>query len=121
MKLAIVGSRYFNDYKLLVAFVDILNKCFTITEIISGGCSGADKLAEKYANDNKIPLKVFKPNWNLGKKAGYIRNKLIVNHADYVIAFPLKESKGTWITINLAKNKIPVWIIQENASKFIFT
>lgn len=119
MKLAIVGSRNFKDYNLLSNCVDILCKAFNVIEIISGGAAGADTLAERYAKKNKIPIKIFYPEWKkYGLKAGYIRNKLIIERANYVIAFPLDDSKGTWITINLAKNKIPTWIIQEGKSNF---
>ena len=61
--LAIVGTRTFNDYKLLKKKVDEINKKTKINMIVSGGAKGADKLAEKYAKENKIPTKIFIPNW----------------------------------------------------------
>ena len=53
MKLAIVGSRTFNDYELLKDEVDKLLKKYNITEIVTGGARGADTLAEQYAKDKK--------------------------------------------------------------------
>lgn len=65
---------------------------------------GADKLAEKYAKHYDIPTKIFLPDWNqFGKSAWYIRNKLIVENADIVIAFYDGASKGTKLTIDLVK------------------
>jgi hypothetical protein len=47
---------------------------------------------------------VFKPDWNkYGKSAGFVRNKLIIENADIVFAFWDGESKGTLISINIAK------------------
>ena len=101
MKLAIVGSREFNNYELLCK---TLEKYENISMIISGGAIGADKLGEKFAQNNNIEIKIFYPNWNThGKKAGILRNKIIVENADEVIAFWNGESKGTLSTINFAK------------------
>lgn len=100
MKIAIVGSRNFNDYPLLV---NILNLFCLPDEIISGGAKGADTLADNYAENNGIKFTVFKADWNkYGKSAGFIRNRLIVNAADMVIAFWDGESRGTKDTIDKA-------------------
>jgi hypothetical protein len=102
MKLAVVGSRSFFNYKMLS---DKLSK-LEITEIVSGGAFGADYLAEQYAKEHKLPITVFKPDWDkYGKSAGYIRNKLIVDYAEQCIAFWDGKSKGTKNTIDLAKKE----------------
>jgi predicted Rossmann fold nucleotide-binding protein DprA/Smf involved in DNA uptake len=100
MKIAVVGSRGFNDFEKLEKE---LNK-YEIDEIISGGAKGADALAEKYAKNHNIPVKVFKPDWRKYKRgAGLIRNKQIVENADIVVAFWDGASKGTKFTIDYAK------------------
>jgi hypothetical protein len=38
---------------------------------------------------------VFKPNWNLGKAAGILRNTDIVNECTHIIGFPSKNGRGT--------------------------
>ena len=77
---------------------------FEIDTIISGGAKGADKLAEKYALERGIPVTVHEPDWDLhGRSAGYIRNKLIVQDADEIIAFWDRHSKGTKHTIDIAE------------------
>lgn len=106
MKLAIVGSRSFSDYEKLKTEVDFFSviKDLEITEIVSGGAKGADTLAEQYAKDHDLLLKVFPANWDLhGKSAGYIRNLDIVHYADAIIAFWDGQSRGTLHTINLSK------------------
>lgn len=107
MKIAIVGCQYYTNY---IYFKQTLNKWINyngnITTIISGGALGVDSLAEKYAKEYNINLIVHSADWTkYGKNAGLIRNTLIVNDCDKVIAFPSKTSKGTWNTINQAKNK----------------
>jgi len=108
---AIVGSRDFTDYALFKSIVDWYLP--QMTGVVSGGARGADTLAERYAREQNIPLTVHNAEWNLhGKKAGYLRNKLIVRDADHMIAFLVSNSKGTQHSIDLAHDKgIPVDII----------
>lgn len=105
MKLAVVGSRNFDNYPLLQYELDKIKPSL----IISGGAKGADELAEVYAFDRKIPTKIFYADWEtLGKTAGFLRNIKIVNECDFLIAFWDKESKGTKSSIDLAmkRNKL---------------
>lgn len=100
MKIGVVGSRNFNDYIKLKTELDKYHATF----IISGGAVGADTLAKKYADENNIPTVIYLPDWNkYGKSAGAIRNKDIVNNSDMIVAFWDGISKGTAISINLAK------------------
>jgi predicted Rossmann fold nucleotide-binding protein DprA/Smf involved in DNA uptake len=114
MKLAVIGSRNFNDYEQLKKEINKLSFSKDINEIISGGAKGADSLAEKYANEYRIKLTVFKPDWNIGKHAGFLRNTQIIESSDAVIAFWDGQSKGTLDSLNKAKklNKIVVIINQ---------
>jgi len=109
MKVGIVGSRHFHNYKKFKKYLKkILKenkiKITKISKIVSGGCRGVDSLAEKYANKKNILVKIYNPNWKkYGKIAGLIRNKKIVKKSDIIIAFPTTDSRGTYHTINLAK------------------
>lgn len=101
MKVAIVGSRTFDDYTLLY---NTLKEITNIELIVSGGARGADSLAESWAKVNKTPVKIFLPNWDkFGKSAGFKRNVQIVENCDLLIAFWDGKSKGTEHSINLAK------------------
>lgn len=113
MNLAIVGSRYYTDYDIFKKYInDWIIKFGTPNKIISGGCRGVDTLAEKYAKENKINLEVIKPNWDLGKIAGPLRNTKIVNKSTHMIAFPSSNSKGTKDSIKKAKkNNLKLTII----------
>jgi hypothetical protein len=107
LRLAIVGSRTFKNFK---RFKEILDKLrgngLKVSRITSGGAIGADSLAEKYAKQNDIPLHIYKPDWDkYGKRAGFIRNHEIVDNSDFLIAFWNGVSKGTQHSIMLAEQK----------------
>ena len=112
MKLAIVGSRTFKKYNTLCWFITRHIDLPKISLVISGGAQGADTLAERYAKENNIPVKVIRPNWKKhGKAAGFIRNKDIVKECDILVAFWDGKSRGTKHSIDLAeKYKKPYFI-----------
>lgn len=100
MKIAVVGSRSFSCYDQVKKVLSGL----AITLIVSGGAIGADSLAEKFAEENNIPKKIFLPDWaKFGRGAGMVRNKDIVTAADMVVAFWDGKSKGTKNTIDTAR------------------
>lgn len=100
MKLAVIGSREFNNWELLNEKVSQLKP----TLIVSGGARGADTLGERYADENNIEKLIFPADWRkFGKSAGYIRNKNIIESCDEVIAFWDGKSRGTMHSINIAK------------------
>ncbi len=102
MKMAIIGSRNINDYNLLKNFLNSLN--ININKIISGGARGVDTLAEIYAKEYNIPIKIYKAEWDtLGKSAGYIRNRDIITNSDIVVCLWDGISKGTKHSLELAK------------------
>lgn len=79
MKLAIVGSREFENYDLFCAEVAKIQKKQKIDLIVSGGAKGADTLAKKFAALNQIPLMDFLPDYDrYGRGAPLQRNTLIV-------------------------------------------
>ncbi len=105
MNIAVIGSRTLVDYNLveetLLASVNPEEDT-----IISGGATGADQLGEHFANEYHIKKIVHKPDYKqYGKAAPFIRNQLIIDDADYVIAFWDGKSKGTADTILKAQKK----------------
>jgi len=103
MRTIIAGSRNITDYKFLCKIMEEIN--IGITVIISGGAKGVDSLAIKYAKDNKIPVEIFKPDWDkFGTKAGIIRNCEMGSVADALIAIWNGSSRGTKHMIDYAMN-----------------
>lgn len=120
MRIIIAGGRDFNDYDTLEKechfifhklakeglLIGNVTKDIENMEIVSGAARGTDKLGEMFANQYKIKIKQFIPDWNIGKQAGYIRNRDMAIYAKedngVLIAFWDKKSKGTNHMINLA-------------------
>ena len=100
MRCAIIGSRSFHNYALLV---ETLNNYNDVTQIISGGAKGADALAARYAKENNIELVEFLPDKSLGRGMYHRRNDQIVEHCDRLIAFWDGKSTGTKYTIDKAR------------------
>jgi len=101
MKIAVIGSRSFNDFGLLKQILDGFSE---ISMIVSGGAKGTDQLAAQYAFTRSIPTIIFNPNWSVHKKgAGHRRNELIIKESDLILAFWDGNSKGTSNTIELSK------------------
>ena len=68
-------------------------------------CNWNERNNENIGKIVKINRIIFLPDWDkYGKSAGFIRNKLIINEADMVVAFWDGKSKGTKNSIDLAIN-----------------
>lgn len=117
MKVIIAGSREITDYGEVCEA--IRNSHFIITEIISGGARGVDSLAITYAKNNNIPLVVYNAEWDLyGKAAGHIRNKLMADKADALIALWDGHSRGTKNMITQAYGKgLFVYVVDYSKQK----
>lgn len=127
MRVLVCGGRDFADRELLARTLDSLfNK---LTFLIHGGASGADTLADEWAETNGIPRRAYRANWNnlhapgaivkttrAGKpynaRAGIWRNQrmLVEGKPDLVIAFA--GGSGTANMVSLAKKAgVPVEIV----------
>ena len=100
MKVLIVGSRNIRDF-------DLSDYVPSDTElIISGGAVGMDAVAERYADQHKIPKLIIRPDYEkYGRSAPLKRNDVMVDHADLVIAVWDGVSRGTKYTIDRAEKK----------------
>jgi len=110
MKLGIIGTKDFKNYKF---FSKAISRFKNISLIISGGSSGTDFMAKKYARDNKIEFIEFPPDRNKhGDEAKHVRDRLIAENSDIIIAFWDGKCEGTEYTISYAqKIKKPVTIV----------
>lgn len=109
MKVIIAGSRGINDYAIVKQA--IINSGFRISEVVSGGCRGVDKLGERWGKENRLPVKVFPADWSMGKSAGPIRNAKMADYADALIAIWANNSRGTANMIDQAeKNGLLVFV-----------
>lgn len=115
IKIAVVGSRTFQDYNRLELALDKLILMFPGKEIVivSGGATGADSLAEQYAAARAYKTEIFEADWaTYGKSAGFKRNSQIVDEADFLVAFWNGSSRGTNNVVNKATMAMkPVLVI----------
>lgn len=108
MKLAIIGSRTCPP-------IDIAAHLKYIPDtIVSGGAIGADTYAKEFAIKHNLKLIEFLPDYEkYGRKAPLVRNKLIVENCDCLIAFWDGKSRGTKYTLDYAtKLGKPTKIVQ---------
>ena len=123
MKVAIVGSRRYENKKKIKDFVFKLKQQYgDKTIIVSGGCKqGADKYAKKYALELGLMYEEYPPFHEVhnlyctmpesryGKpysvKNFHARNKIIAGTSDVVVAFIPEDglSDGTFSTLKYAK------------------
>ena len=88
MKIGVVGSRSFKDYRKLENILDEMN--LSITDlIVSGGCpKGADALAERYAQNRRLAFKAIPANREKsGWGASLRRDFHLVRYADSLVIF----------------------------------
>lgn len=122
MRTIIAGSRTINDMRLLKRAVE--QSDFLVTEIISGGARGVDRLGEMYAKSAGIDLVIFPANWTAnGKAAGPIRNKRMAKYAiadesrpGALIALWDGESRGTKSMIDIAESlglKVFIFLVDD--------
>lgn len=94
MKVIIAGSRNIEDYALVVNAIKTSG--YNITTVISGCAVGVDRLGERWAIANNIPVIEMPANWSRdGLKAGPIRNKEMALVADAAVIIWDGESTGT--------------------------
>ena len=100
MKLLIAGSRSIKNF-------DLSELVPPETElIISGGAEGVDRLAEEYADKNRISKLVLRPRHEkFGKAAPIKRNEKMVDIADAVLVIWDGSSKGAMHTAKYASKQ----------------
>jgi predicted Rossmann fold nucleotide-binding protein DprA/Smf involved in DNA uptake len=110
-RVAVIGSRTFSNARLLAKVLDeYLGRA---TLVVSGGADGADRMGAKWARKNGIETLIFEPDHKRYRHAYHHRNRLIVEHADLVVAFWDGRSTGTAYTINYARTMgVPVRVVR---------
>jgi predicted Rossmann fold nucleotide-binding protein DprA/Smf involved in DNA uptake len=103
---AVIGSRSINQAFVFRALDEVIQK-EKIERIISGGAKGVDSHVREYCMQNNINFWEFLPEYaKFGRIAPHIRNKLIIDYADKVIAIWDGKSKGTKSVIERSKGKV---------------
>ena len=90
MRVLVCGGRNYVDRQALYQALDELHRLRKFELLIAGGARGADTLAEEWARDRNISSEIYHADWQLGRKAGPIRNQRMLDEGgpQLVIAFP---------------------------------
>ncbi len=122
INLVVVGSSRFYDYSIVEEAMDEWAAEEAHPDlVITGGASGVDYLAERWADNNNVAFAVFAEEWNAprvglqdgGRDAAptSLTNQLL-EAATHVLAFPSQTSKWTNVVIAMAEAmEIPVKIV----------
>ena len=123
MKIAIIGSRRYENKKRIKDFVFKLKQKYGDgTTIVSGGCkTGADKYAKKYALELGLQYEEYPPFHEVhnlyctlpssrydkpfSMRNFFARNKIIAGTSDFIVAFIPEgvEANGTMNVLEYAK------------------
>lgn len=109
-RLLITGSRTWSDVAVIEReFAVVAEHEGSDVVLVSGGAKGADTLCEQVAERYGWVVERHLPDWSVGKRAGFDRNRLMVDlGADYCLAFILDDSAGASQCSRIAKEaKIP--------------
>jgi len=114
MKVVICGSRDLENYQLVEEAVS--RSGFSISTVLSGGSRGVDRLGITFACNHHHLVQVYMPEWErLGKRAGIVRNRKMVEAAEAVIAVWNGKSLGTRSLIELAfRHTLPCFVLLVN-------
>jgi len=97
VKVIIAGSR--DIIHMDIVEYAIRDTEYEITEVVSGGARGVDRLGEQWARDRAIPITHFPADWDsFGKAAGTMRNQEMIDYVapdGALIAVWDEKSRGT--------------------------
>ncbi len=122
INLVVVGSSRFYDYGLVEDAMDQWTSEEAHPDlVITGGASGVDYLAERWADNHNVQYAVFSEEWNAPRsgleddgreEAPTSLTNQLLEAATHVLAFPSPTSKWTHVIIEMAEAMdIPVTVI----------
>ncbi len=121
--LVVVGSSRFYDFSVVEEALEEWCEAESHPDlVITGGASGVDYLAERWAENSNITHAVFTEEWGVPRlgledsgrdEAPTSLTHRLLDAATHIIAFPSPTSKWTRIVIDMAEEKgIPVTIVE---------
>lgn len=114
-RLLITGSRTWSDVAVIEREFEVVAKHEgSAVVLVSGGAKGADTLCEQIAERHGWVVERHLPDWSVGKRAGFDRNRKMVDlGADMCLAFIKDDSAGASQCSRIAKEaQIPTRAIK---------
>ncbi len=123
INLAIAGSSRFYDFEVFEREIEKwISKTGFPDMIVVGGASGVDYMAERWADNNLVPIAIFSEEWDDPRRSLIDRNRAeapnsltekILGSATHILAMPSPTSKWTRIVIEGAeKIGIPTNVVE---------
>jgi hypothetical protein len=123
INLVIVGSSRFYDYSVVEEAIEDWAEMEAHPDlVITGGASGVDCLAERWADNNNIPYAVFNEEWSAPRlgvedkgrdEAPTSLTHRLLDAATHILAFPSPTSKWTNIILDMAEERgIPFIVVE---------
>lgn len=99
---AVIGSRKIGFFNF-----DSVEGVGNIKSVVSGGAFGIDTIAKEYFTARGVPVEEIKPDYQRygAKAAPHVRNRLIIDGCDEVLAIWDGKSAGTAAAVKYAKSK----------------
>lgn len=102
MRVIVAGSRHCDNYMIVARAIEASG--FQITELVSGGCRGVDRLAERWAQIHGIPIERFKADFvKYGRPGGPLRNGEMAAYGDALVALPARRRSRSGTRDMIAK------------------
>lgn len=101
-RVVVSGSRHGATPELVESLLGLLSP----EVVIEGGAAGVDERARRWAWRHGVDNHTYRAHWqHYGRAAGPERNArmLLCSDPDLVVAFPARDSRGTWDLIRRAR------------------
>jgi hypothetical protein len=111
LKVIVCGGRSYADFTAICAALLKVRCSLGITEIIHGGVSGADALANTWAVKHGVPVKSYPPDYDKhGEEAVTIRNNSMITEGKPHLIIAFYGGPGTKDLLERAgKAGLPIW------------
>ena len=112
-RVIVAGSRDILNVDLIRAeMLDLADEIGSYI-VVSGTARGPDTIGADLADEFGWPVHEYPAQWDRhGRGAGYVRNAVMADNADFLLAFHDGSSKGTYSMIGSAKNmKLSVRVV----------
>ena len=112
-RVIVAGSRDIVNRELIRAeMLDLADEIGSYI-VVSGTARGPDTIGAEIADEFGWPVHEYPAEWDKhGKGAGYVRNAVMADNAEWLLAFHDGDSRGTYSMIGNAKNvKLSVRVV----------
>lgn len=122
-RVIVAGSRSVTDYRYVQHAMYVMLEHYRqgpFVQIVSGAARGVDRLGERWARENNLPVKTFAVSpleWQAAPRtAGHIRNGRMAEYATHLVAIWDGRSGGTANMVRTARAKGLTTLVSNLAS-----